>query len=235
MKQIISHIGVIGSGKDFYSNNLVIEKDFIHHKFANSVVEAAWKLLKYIPVDSLEYEKFKESTFECKELGIKFTGRDLLIRVGNDMGRDLFGKEFWIERVVDKMKKQLYNNFVFSDTRYLNEAKALIKFAEDYNYEVKFIFCNFKSERFNKNIFSESEFLAQCLLEKGCSDKEDITNIIKNLIIKPPTEFLSIKNKNEVKLLKIGNFFPLKNEGNYSQMFFDSQGEIIVNEVVKLR
>jgi hypothetical protein len=51
--------------------------------------------------------------------------RPLMQRLGTEVGRDMFGENFWVDRAMENA--EFYNNVVFSDVRYQNEADAIVE------------------------------------------------------------------------------------------------------------
>lgn len=247
-KKIIAFVGCIGSGKDFHATKLKEQNNFAHINFADAVRQSAWLSLGYTPANNTEYEKFKACTFKSEDIDYSFTGRDFLIRIGNDMGRGFFGDTFWIDRV----KNFILSNtdkigFCNSDTRYLNEVQALRDFASSQNFDLKFQFCNFKSDRYDKTVFSESEFLAQILTQKGIRDTEDITELLLSFIKIPPVEFISLNAKVNGKNMYfifdikenqsaynkfLKNLKSMKNLEQIYSMKFLSNGRIVVYDEI---
>jgi hypothetical protein len=124
------YIGLAGwarSGKDTVADYLVKNHGFTRVSFADPMREA---LLALDPNIEFGVSHMKLSTL------VRFGGWDsvkenypevraLLQRMGTEVGRDLFGKNFWIDQAIKKAKQ--YDRVVFSDCRYTNEAKAVKK------------------------------------------------------------------------------------------------------------
>jgi hypothetical protein len=49
--------------------------------------------------------------------------RQLLQRFGTEVGRNMFGQNFWVNQAIEKATR--YERVVFSDCRYTNEADAI--------------------------------------------------------------------------------------------------------------
>jgi hypothetical protein len=240
--EIISHIGVIGSGKDFHAMELINNYGYEHINFADPIREILWILLKFKPKDIVEYDKLKASIFENSELGISLTGRDLLLRIGNDVGREYFGKTFWtdfalkrIRNLIDIGKTKVAN----SDTRYFDECRCFINFCKENGFRYKFLFTNYNSPRYNKNLFSESEFLARIFLEMNkFHHLDDVTSEVERLAFadhRLPFTMIKIGNQTEVFLTDEDRIdFVVKNKlKQYEMIKLDSENiaeKIMVDE-----
>lgn len=173
--QIIGFCGVIGSGKDYKAKDFLLKNpDSIQINFADALREWLWKIIKWKPSDDREYEDFKLEEFFSDEDDnneyYSFTGRDLLIGIGNGM-REMFDPDFWITQWAKRIYKTInYQYILVSDVRYRNECEYIVNILGG-----KIIFCNFKSDKYNPFLDSNSEKLSQELNQKGYKDGEDIS------------------------------------------------------------
>jgi dephospho-CoA kinase len=122
------YIGLSGwarSGKDTVADYLVEQHGFTRVAFADPMREALLALDPYIPIwgGSMKlstlvkisgWDKLKENSPEVREL---------LQRMGTEVGRELFHPNFWVDQAMKKAGQ--YDKVVFSDCRYLNEANAI--------------------------------------------------------------------------------------------------------------
>lgn len=186
MKKLICFCGVIGSGKDYQSNKLQKETGGLVFDFSDGVRELLFKFLGVDPPkDEREYNKFKETThysFLMNNTLYHAKGRDLLENVGATMRE--YNSEFWIDYCERRMELAIKNNlsdtFIVNSVRYINEAHRLFDLAKEFDMDIKFIFCNHKSDRYEiRN--HESEKLAQKLLSYNLIDGQDITEILKTI------------------------------------------------------
>ena len=114
------YIGLAGwarSGKDTVADYLVKNHGFTRVSFADPMREA---LLALDPNIEFGISHMKLSTL------VRFGGwdsvkenypevRGLLQRMGTEVGRDLFGKNFWVDQAIKKAKQ--YDRVVFSYCR----------------------------------------------------------------------------------------------------------------------
>ena len=185
MSRAICFIGVMGSGKDHRAKLLkqVFNKvgfANVHINFADELREMMWDLLDWKPQDEDEYDSFKVGKFTHQFTLKELTGRDLLQRFGTEVIRKRH-PSYWVDCWHDKAWYEMSKgNFVIcTDLRFPNELnKALLL------KDVTFIFCNYKSGRYDANNPHESEKLAQRILADGYEDgdvltKEYLTSLVK--------------------------------------------------------
>lgn len=168
---MIGMIGVIGSGKD-HRSDLLVKEGYEKISISDSVREVCWRLLNWSPNDDITYEEFKKSKVEISvikkfsNIGLsttwgqrkEFTGRDLLISIGDGF-KEIFHEDIWIDKTISKIDKLSNKNVVISDVRYMNEVKKLKQ-----NFKCKFIFCNYKSNKYRVDESLKSEQLAISLM-----------------------------------------------------------------------
>jgi hypothetical protein len=124
---IIGLSGYAQVGKDTVANYLVEHYNFTKVSFADPIREALYTLdpiisdLVMLPgvslasaVDGLGWELVKQSSPQV---------RGLLQRMGTEVGREMFGEDFWVNRGLLRAKE--HENVVFADTRFVNEANAI--------------------------------------------------------------------------------------------------------------
>lgn len=133
--KVIGITGYAQSGKDTAAGFLM-ERGFTRLSFAEPLREAVYALNPILDtygpsqgdatvrfarvqdvVDRLGYEQAKKLYPEYREL---------LQRFGTDVGRNLFGEGFWVDRVTDKLAPGA--NYVIPDVRFPNEALAVRRF-----------------------------------------------------------------------------------------------------------
>jgi cytidylate kinase len=124
---IIGLAGYARSGKDTVANYLVENYGFTQLAFADPMREALVRLDPFIQVDSMHHLALSEalkiySWEDLKEHSPDI--RPLLQRFGTEVGRNMFGQDFWVEQALKKAAK--YENVVFSDCRFVNEAEAVL-------------------------------------------------------------------------------------------------------------
>lgn len=189
MKQVFAYIGVIGSGKDFAAKNKSLELGGVRvFDFSDGVRELTFGFLDYHP-EGEDYTLFKSHDNVLrfpisKGIGstnyrvISISGRKFLENVGITMRKvdpDFWAK-FCFSNAKDFVKSFDPDCIIFNAVRYQNEADY-VKLFRLLNYDVKFIFTNYKSDRYEiRN--DDSEKFAQKFLNMGCEHMQDITNLV---------------------------------------------------------
>ena len=122
-------IGLSGSaraGKDTAAKYLIENHGYVKVSFADPIREALYRLNPYVHtiegsavslaqvVDISGWEGAKEISPEY---------RILMQRFGTEVGREMFGEDFWVNIAIKKAQK--YEKVVFADCRYSNEADAI--------------------------------------------------------------------------------------------------------------
>jgi hypothetical protein len=122
---IIGLSGYARSGKDTVAEHLVLNHGFIQKSFAVPMKEAMYILNPIVSndsvgvfryrglVDAYGLDKVKEDYPEV---------RRLLQVFGTEVGRDMFGLNFWVDLVLKDLKS---GNTVISDVRFKNEADSI--------------------------------------------------------------------------------------------------------------
>lgn len=131
---IIGITGQKGAGKDTIADYLVSEYGFIKVGFADALKGAVAQL--FILTDE-QVERFKENDaitiwanskdFPLVSLTTPLTMRIILQRMGTEVGRELFGENFWVHLLAAKIDK--VQNYVIKDVRFENEADMVENFA----------------------------------------------------------------------------------------------------------
>nr|DAV24952.1 MAG TPA: deoxynucleoside monophosphate kinase [Caudoviricetes sp.] len=183
-KKLICFIGVMGSGKSFRTKKLCKEdKNFVEINVADSLRNVVWKVIGWKPPTEERYELFKESMFISSSLpSIRFSGRDLLQRLGTEGIRSI-DSDFWINAWKNSVYDSIYFNdksVVCSDVRFTNEVYAALEL-ENKNIHVDFVFCDYKSNRYDSKSKHESEKLAQWI-KKTYPDLKDGDIIPKSIL-----------------------------------------------------
>lgn len=123
---IIGLSGYAQVGKDTVADYLVEKYGFIKVSFADPIREALYKLDPKVrvgemvgaslsnAVDHMGWEEVKKLSSDTREL---------LQRLGTEVGRDMFGKDFWVNQGLLRAKE--HANVVFADVRFENEADAI--------------------------------------------------------------------------------------------------------------
>ena len=184
---IVSFIGVIGSGKD-YQAGLLQRQGFKRIDFKDCLLDMASDIAGYDVRE--DYEFFKENVVGVRRPANKFiesfqsqdcqtlragnpdmlTGRLLLQRLGTEVMRkrneDYWSNEFIISAI------NYPGNIVNADCRFSNEVEAIKNLPMD----SEFIFCDYRSPRYDPEHPHLSERLAQKLLALGLRDGQRIND-----------------------------------------------------------
>jgi hypothetical protein len=132
---IIGVAGFAGSGKDTVGKYLVVHYNFEHRSFAAKLKEATAALLD-MPLDKVdEYKLMKNVCVELvddDDIVTTFTFRHFLQRMGTEMGRNVFGEDFWVDMVLpDNLllarhyQEYVARKIVITDVRFENEASRV--------------------------------------------------------------------------------------------------------------
>jgi hypothetical protein len=166
---MIGYCGPIGSGKGYEAKKLIDNDKFIQVNFADPLLEDLWALLKWVPLNDEDYEKFK-----TMRINDNCTGRDLIKNFGETM-KKLHGDNYWLTKWHKKIYSVMakgYKRFVISDVRFEKEFEAIKVFGG------KIFFTRYESEKFYLNREVESEKIAVSLYDKNVQHLEEITNLI---------------------------------------------------------
>jgi hypothetical protein len=124
---IIGVSGYAQSGKDTVANYLVENYGFVKISFADPIREALYKLDPKIRVDEMVGASLANAVDhmgweEVKKLSSD--ARELLQRMGTEVGREMFGKDFWVNQAM--LKAREHDKVVFADVRFPNEVEAIL-------------------------------------------------------------------------------------------------------------
>lgn len=121
-------IGVSGwarAGKDTVADYLVDNFGFVKMSFAEPMREALIRLNPTISVGGYHTELatavrlmgWEDLKGESPDI------RGLMQRLGTEVGREMFGENFWVDLALSRVKPGM--NVVFADCRFVNEADAI--------------------------------------------------------------------------------------------------------------
>lgn len=192
MAEIIGHVGVIGSGKN-YCQDLLVKKGFIALDFKYELIAMVSDLVGYNISEDYEYFKSHivgvrrpqnpaedqiynqmSSTIiaNCPEA---MTGRRLLQRMGTETMRAR-DPDFWVKAWTKKAREYLTGGFsvAVADVRFQNEIQAILGLAKELGISHKIMFCDFRSDRYDPTSAHLSEAIAQEFLKAGYQDGQEI-------------------------------------------------------------
>jgi|SRR5690606_4006020 len=126
MTLLVGLSGKAGAGKDSLARFLVQDHGFVRIALADPVREALYRLDPLIgegstcltdAVDSFGWDRIKRNP----------EVRGLMQRMGTEVGREMFGAEFWTDLAVERIAYALHHrrNVVVTDVRFVDEAERL--------------------------------------------------------------------------------------------------------------
>lgn len=130
---IIGINGFKGVGKDTVADYLVDKYDFTKLSFAGKLKEAVAALWG-ISVEEVERYKSEEELWGVEVCSIRigegksFSWRGHLQRFGTEMGRNVFGEDFWVKQLLPSDFQHNGKKFVIADMRFENEMKRIKEF-----------------------------------------------------------------------------------------------------------
>lgn len=120
--------GYARSGKDTVADYLVQKHGFVKMAFADPMREALYRLDPFITVGGVSGIALSHAVKHFGWEGLKDLSPDvrpLLQRLGTEVGREMFGEDFWVDYAIGQSWK--HERVVFSDVRFQNEAYAIQK------------------------------------------------------------------------------------------------------------
>ena len=125
---IIGLSGYAQTGKDTIANHLINKYGFTRVAFADPIREAVYKLNPNINIADMKGVSLATAVDRLGWEMVKVESEDarwLLQRMGTEVGREIFGENFWVDQA---MKKALqHKNVVITDVRYPNELQAILE------------------------------------------------------------------------------------------------------------
>jgi hypothetical protein len=122
---IIGLSGYARSGKDTAADHLVNKYGFSRYSFAAPMKEAMYKLNPIVHSDKIGNFRYKDlvDTYGLDQAKDSHPEIRRLLQVfGTEVGRDMFGINFWVELALKSMTE---DKVVISDVRFKNEADAI--------------------------------------------------------------------------------------------------------------
>jgi hypothetical protein len=122
---IIGLSGYARSGKDTVADHLISTYDFTRYSFAASMKEAMYRLNPIVHSDDigpLRYQALVD-VYGLDSVKENYPEVRRLLQVfGTEVGRDMFGENFWVDLVLNNLRSF---HTVISDVRFTNEADAI--------------------------------------------------------------------------------------------------------------
>jgi hypothetical protein len=125
MTKYIALSGLARSGKDTVADYLVKNHGYVKMSFADPMREALYRLNPDIDVDGYDMKLATAvDLLGWEQLKSASQGlRGLMQRMGTEVGREMFGEDFWVNQAFNKAKQ--HELVVFADCRFPNEARTV--------------------------------------------------------------------------------------------------------------
>lgn len=123
---IIGLSGYAQVGKDTVANYLVENYGYRRVAFADPIREALYRLNPKIDIADMRGVYLASAVDGLGWENIKVDSQDarlLLQRMGTEVGRQLFGEDFWVDRALHGVSK--FDKVVLTDVRFPNEYRAI--------------------------------------------------------------------------------------------------------------
>jgi dephospho-CoA kinase len=121
---IIGLSGYARSGKDTIAEILIMNYGFKRLAFADNIRKAIIKLDPILSNGQRISGSVREIGWEPTKANTEV--RRLLQVFGTEVGREMFGEDFWVKQVFKQIKEEeIYKNFVITDVRFPNEANFI--------------------------------------------------------------------------------------------------------------
>lgn len=172
--EVVGFCGVIGSGKDHRSKELV-SKGYTKVAFADPLKKLCYDAVgwKFDEKNTYLSDVFKENHWNPIFKKVQpFSGRELLERVGQSL-QESFGSDFWCRAWEHSVLTKELQKVTVSDVRYKVEVRTLLK------YNTTLYFCDYRSHRYTlRNTAPEQ--LAQHLRSVGFKDGDNVTEYLRD-------------------------------------------------------
>lgn len=124
--EVVGISGYARSGKDTVANILVEKHGYTKMSFADPMREALLRLNPMIQVGDMHGILLSSAVSQLGWEHLKTASPDvrpLMQRLGTEVGREMFGENFWIDQAIARIPDGA--KVVFADTRFQNEARAI--------------------------------------------------------------------------------------------------------------
>jgi dephospho-CoA kinase len=123
---IIGLSGYAQTGKDTVAEHLTLNYGYRRVAFADPIRQALYRLNPVVPVGEFQSTHLAQAVNglgweETKRLSPET--RRLLQVLGTEVGRDMFGPDFWVNQAMGNASK--FDKIVLTDVRYPNEYRAI--------------------------------------------------------------------------------------------------------------
>lgn len=176
-KIIVAFIGRAGSGKD-YQCSILQEHGYKKLAFADALRDVAFSSLGIpVPFGMARYDEMK-SNDECIKVVTEDSYHHLSFRKFLELlgtqGIRKYDNNFWANALVKQIKDNKYNKICISDMRFINEYNAVSQFCEDNDYEFQVRFCDYHSDRYQKDNDHQSAWMGNYFATHGYNDLDII-------------------------------------------------------------
>ena len=181
--KIILINGKARSGKDFASQILL-------KKLKNSKKLAFADKIKTLICDIFnitleEFNDFKNNHYDLKYNDKSLTFRELIQNFG-ESSKDLFGKDFWINQIINDIESSKEDYIIISDFRFLIEYETLVKyFGKDKIVSLHIQDKNLENFENNDTHISENNlkgFEFDYVIDNSIKDPEILEDYLKSFI-----------------------------------------------------
>ena len=124
---ILGLSGYAQTGKDTIASYLIEKYGFTRVSFADPIREALYRLNPKITVADMRGVSLASAVDGLGWDNVKVESEDarqLLQRMGTEVGREIFGENFWVDQAMQKASE--HDKVVFTDVRYPNELAAIL-------------------------------------------------------------------------------------------------------------
>lgn len=206
MAHVIGLVGFIGSGKGT-AGEIISDFGYVKESFAKGVKDVAAEMFGWhrclLEGDTEESRIWRETPdkYWSEKFGRDFTPREALQKMGTEVGRDIFHKDFWVLQLENRLRFH-DNKVVITDVRFPNEIDWIHKIGGQV-YEIqrgptpswyKILKATYPDKDYESrwNIMSDYNIHPSEWAWVGCrvdgvikndGTKEDLTNLLKLIII----------------------------------------------------
>lgn len=177
---IIGLSGYAQTGKDTVATYLIHEYGYHRVAFADTIREALYNLNPTILLDG-KYRPLATAVNILGWEGLKANSNDarvLLQRMGTEVGRNMFDKDFWVNQAFTRNKIKPGDKVVFTDVRYPNEFES-IKTNNGVVWRIERMNVKAVNSHTSENALNDAKFDGLLI---NNSTKEDLQNAIDNLL-----------------------------------------------------